>query len=149
MSVTVSRRAIIGGGIAATGVGAFAGYRLLAPHLDQQAAIAGFIARQMPGLRADDEAVRAFADDAVALQLDSSVEHHFDMHVVLIANPALTRFLGASQAGVQTLFERTLLWKFLMSTDYLLRPDRAARVTYLGWSDPYRSGCSNPFARYA
>jgi hypothetical protein len=144
--VKISRRALIGTGVAATGLAAFGGYRLFAPIADKEGTIAAFIARHVPQVRASDEAVTTFAAEVIPF-VEQRFHWNFDAHIAIIANPVLQRFLDAEQLMVQDELERTLLTTFLRSTDLLLQGEPGGPVSYLTLADPYTAGCSNPLAQ--
>ena len=142
-----SRRALIGGTLAAGGVAAVGGYQLLGPVADPEGAIAGFIARAVPNVSADDSVVTTFATDSLGF-ISNRYPGDFDVHVSLLANPFLVRFLPERQAAFHSDFQRLLVTQFMRSTDLLLT-EPGAPVNYIAFADPYQVGCSNPLAQLA
>ncbi len=141
----ISRRTLIGGGVAAAGVAAVGGYVVLGPVVNREGTIAAFIARHVPQVRADDAVVTTFASEVMPM-VEKRFRWNLDTHVALMANPFLQRFLGEDQLIVQEDLERTLLTTFLRSTDLLLAAEPGSPVNYIAIADPYAAGCSNPLA---
>lgn len=142
----ISRRALFGGGAAATGLAAFGGYRFMTPAADTPGTIADFIVRHVPQAKVTDEAVKRFVADVTDLA-QRSWRHNFEVHMALLANPSFKRFLNANQMFHQTNIERSLISLFLKSTDVLIAPD-APQISYIAFADPYDTGCSNLLADF-
>ncbi len=143
----VSRRTLIGGGIAATGLVAAGGAVLLAPAADARGTIAAFIAREVPGVSADDEAVTRFADDAV-INITSITWSRIEDNLAYLAHPGILALLPEAMQKNHAEFVRSLMTKFMLSTDYLTRSGSARPVSYIGFAEPYLVGCSNPLAQF-
>ena len=141
----ITRRTLIGGTLAAGGIAAAGGYQLLAPVADPEGAIAGFIARAVPNVSAEDAVATTFATDAIDF-VSHRYAGDFDIHIALLANPFLVRFLPERQAAFHSDFQRMLVTQFVRSTDLLLT-EPGAPVNYIAFADPYLVGCSNPLAQ--
>lgn len=144
----ISRRALFGGGAAATGLAAFGGYRFMAPAADTPGTIADFIVRHVPQAKVTDEAVKRFVADVADPPKRRLLQHNFEVHMALLANPSFKRFLNANQMFHQMNMERSLISLFLKSTDVLIAPD-APQISYIAFADPYETGCSNLLADFA
>ena len=143
----ITRRTLIGGTLAAGGIAAVGGHQLLGPVADPEGAIASFIARAVPNVSENDSVVTTFAADSIEF-VSNRYPGDFDIHIALLANPLLVRFLPERQATFHSDFERLLVTQFMRSTDLLLT-EPGAPVNYIGFADPYQVGCSNPLAQLA
>ena len=125
---------------------------LLVSHVASSRArtIASYLRAQLPDLRVSDTDLEGFAEEYMARNVAyHGRRYYFEVMFLLMANPMMA---AASPAPVRLAYEkftRSLLTRFLLSTDFFATGEqRPERTTYLGFSDPYTVGCSNPLAQF-
>jgi hypothetical protein len=100
-----------------------------------QQAAAGIITREFDYLKLDPKGVAQFVDDYLKDPLSSYT-------------PAKVKAYYALRTGAgQSTMVADLTRKYLLSSDYFLnKMDEDKTVQYLGFYNPYRSPCANPFS---
>jgi hypothetical protein len=147
MARLTRRNLLIGGTVAAalpTG--------LLVSHVASSRAgtIVDYLRAQLPGLAVSNVDLEGFADEYIA----RNVTHHgrtyfFEAIFLMMANPMLAAASPAPIRLAHEKFTRSLLTRFLLSTDFFTTGKQQPQLTtYLGFSDPYTVGCSNPLAQF-
>ncbi len=100
-----------------------------------QQAAAGIITREFDYLKLDPKGVAQFVDDYLKDPLSGYT------HKELKASYALPAVASRSKMVAD------LTRKYLLSSDYFLnKMDENKTVQYLGFYNPYRSPCANPFS---
>ena len=100
-----------------------------------QQAAAGIITREFDYLELDPKGVARFVDDYLNDPLSGYT-------------PAKVKAYYALRTGAdQSTMVADLTRKYLLSSDYFLnKMDEGKTVQYLGFYNPYRSPCANPFS---
>ncbi len=100
-----------------------------------QEAAAGIITREFSYLKLDPKGVARFVDDYLKDPLSGYT-------------PAKIKAYYALRTGAaQSMMVADLTRKYLLSSDYFInKMDEGKTVQYLGFYNPYRSPCANPFS---
>jgi hypothetical protein len=100
-----------------------------------QEAAAGIITREFGYLKLDPKGVARFVDDYLKDPMSQYT-------------PAKVKMYYATQTGAkQSTLVADLTRKYLLSSDYFInKMDEDKTVQYLGFYNPYRSPCANPFS---
>lgn len=112
--------------------------------------IADYLRGQLPGLAVSSTNMEQFAEQYVERDLSGggyrAMVHHEKMFLML-ANPMLAAVAPEATRSAFEALTRGLMTKFLLSTDFFgAGGQRPESTTYVGFSDPYESACSNPLA---
>ncbi len=100
-----------------------------------QEAVAGIITREFGYLKLDPEGVARFVDDYLKDPMSGYT------HKELKASYALQAVADRSKMVAD------LTRRYLLSSDYFInKMDEGRTVQYLGFYNPYRSPCANPFS---
>lgn len=145
MARLTRRKLLIGAGIAAalpTG--------WLATHAatSRSSVIADYLRGQLPGLAVSDTNLTQFAEEYLERHVTGhGRELYHEAIFLMLANPMLSAAAPEVVRVAFDKFSRILLTKFLFSTDFFgAGGQRPESTTYIGFSDPYDFGCSNPIA---
>jgi hypothetical protein len=137
----IRRRVLLGGGVASV---LLIGTGISVATADLTDGIARFIRRSFPGLRMDEAELTSFSHDMAASWNMS------DTKKSLFASMLTSKEheLAGSYLVPDKLYRaqgEIVSW-FMRSTDYASLERGEGAVHYLGFADPYKSGCSNPVA---
>ncbi len=110
-------------------------------------AIVSMLRKRLDYLTLDDNGLNAFARDAVA----NGVIARPKLHLMAAAGSQYARLVspGAGYIGHTVRHgEERIISAYLMSSDFFISgADMSRVVRYLGYYDPLRRPCGNPFAR--
>lgn len=143
--MALTRRFFLIGSVGAAGLaaaGLYAARSLLGP----EQTVASFVRTSIPGLNMPEDALEAFARDAIAYKrLDSRRLHQM---LFLMANPPAKLVLPDTVRLGQDRHERAIITQFMKGTDFLEGDRGEEPVSYLGFADPYEWGCANNLATF-
>jgi len=113
--------------------------------------IADYVRGQLPGLAVSDTNMQGFSEEYLKRYVEGyGRKIYHEAIFLMLANPFVATASPDPVRSAFDKFSRTLLTKFLMSTDFFgAAGQRPENVTYLGFSDPYEFACSNPLANLA
>ena len=135
------------GFIIATGVGLSGVVGLRLALTSDADAIAAVLRKRLNYLDLDEAGVLSFARDLARTRIIATGKLRLAAAVGLLdfEPPAIGYFTTVLHHG-----EERVVTAYLLSTDFFLSgADEARKVRYLGYYDPFKDACLNPFPRFA
>ena len=145
MPPVTRRKLLIGAGAAAA---LPAGWLAVHANKWRTTIIADYLRGQLPGLAVSDTNLEGFAYEYIERYVAGAGRKVYHEAIFLmLADPVLVTAAPAVVRVAFDKFSRTLITKFLLSTDFFnAAGQQADKATYIGFSDPYGSACSNSLA---
>ena|ERR1700676_1556952 len=140
--ITRRQLLLVAGGIS----GGYAGWRYFGSSVEE--AFVTVVRRRLDYLKLDLDGVDAFARDMAAAHAISNIRLRF-LNVVRplyldVPLSTKSRFGSALRHG-----EERIVGTYLLSSDFLINgADESRVVRYLGFYDPIKRACGNPFAQF-